>query len=73
LTNLKTLAEDNGLRLSNVVKNTLYLTDMNDFTRVNAIYSKHFTGDYPARTCIAVKALPMGAKFEIESILFKSR
>ena len=57
----------------NAVKNVLYLVDMKDFTSVNDIYKKYFTGNYPpARTCVAVKELPKGAKVEIESILFKS-
>jgi 2-iminobutanoate/2-iminopropanoate deaminase len=71
--NLKNLVEDNGMTLEqNAVKNVLYLVDMKDFTSVNDIYKKYFTGNYPARTCIAVKELPKGAKVEIESILFKS-
>jgi 2-iminobutanoate/2-iminopropanoate deaminase len=71
--NLKNLVEDNGMTLEqNAVKNVLYLVDMKDFTSVNDIYKKYFTGNYPARTCVAVKELPKGAKVEIESILFKS-
>jgi 2-iminobutanoate/2-iminopropanoate deaminase len=71
--NLKNLVEDNGLTLEqNAVKNVLYLVDMKDFTSVNDIYKKFFSGNYPARTCIAVKELPKGAKVEIESILYKS-
>jgi len=71
--NLKNLVEDNGMTLEhNAVKNVLYLVDMKDFTSVNDIYKKYFTGNYPARTCIAVKELPKGAKVEIESILYKS-
>jgi 2-iminobutanoate/2-iminopropanoate deaminase len=69
---LKNLAEDSGLSLEkNAIKNVLYLTDMNDFASVNEIYKKYFPSNYPARTCVAVKALPKGAKVEIESILFK--
>ncbi len=56
----------------NAVKNVLYLVDMKDFTAVNEIYKKYFPNNYPARTCIAVKELPKGAKVEIESILFKN-
>ena len=43
------------------------------FAKVNAIYKRFFKQEYPARTCIAVKELPKGAKVEIESLLFKSR
>lgn len=71
-TNLKNLAEDNGYNLdTNTVKNVLYLVDINDFAKVNEIYKKYFKGDFPARTCVAVKDLPKGAKVEIESVLFK--
>ena len=44
---------------------------MNDFAKVNDIYKRYFKSDYPARTCIAVKELPKGAKVEIEAVLFK--
>ena len=44
---------------------------MGDFSKVNEVYKKYFPSDFPARTCIAVAALPKGAKIEIESILFK--
>jgi 2-iminobutanoate/2-iminopropanoate deaminase len=71
--NLKNLAEDSGYDISlHTVKNTLYLVDMNDFAKVNDIYKRFYTeGKFPARTCIAVKDLPKGAKVEIESVLFK--
>ena len=69
---MKNLVEDNGFDLEkHAVKNVLYLVDMNDFAKVNEIYKRYFKSDYPARTCIAVKELPKGAKVEIESILFK--
>lgn len=71
-TNLKNLAEDNGLDISkHSVKNVLYLIDMNDFAKVNEIYKRFFNSEYPARTCIAAKELPKGAKVEIEAVLFK--
>lgn len=44
---------------------------MGDFAKVNEIYKRYFKSDYPARTCVAVKELPKGAKVEIESVLFK--
>ena len=70
--NLKALAEDNGLTLGDTVKNVVYLTDMADFARVNEVYKKHYQGDFPARTCIAVKQLPKGGLVEIESVFFKA-
>jgi 2-iminobutanoate/2-iminopropanoate deaminase len=69
---LKNLAEENGFSLDqHTVKNVLYLVDMNDFAQVNEVYKKYFKGDYPARTCVAVRDLPKGAKVEIESVFFK--
>jgi len=60
---------------TDAVRNTLYLVDMNDFARVNEVYGRYFGGgaDYPARTTVAVKALPKGAKIEIDSIIFKPK
>ena len=72
LKNLKTLAEANGLTLADAVKNVVYLTDMDNFGKVNEVYKKFYSGDYPARTCIAVKTLPKNALVEIESVFFKA-
>ncbi|WP_195268792.1 RidA family protein [Eubacterium sp. 1001713B170207_170306_E7] len=69
--NLKTILTEAGVSFENVVKTTVFLTDMNDFAAVNAIYAKYFTGDYPARSCVQVAALPKGASFEIEAIAVK--
>ena len=71
--NLKNLAEDNGMTLENTVKNVVYLTDMADFAKVNEVYKKYYKGEYPARTCIAIQALPKGGLVEIESVFFKPR
>ena len=72
LTNLKALAEDNGFDLQkHTVKNVVYLVDMADFAKVNEVYKRFFTSDFPARTCVAVAALPLGARVEIESVFFK--
>ena len=57
-----------GSSLSKLVKVTIYLLDMANFNAVNAVYSKHLPAPFPARTCIAVAALPMGALVEIEAI-----
>ena len=72
LKNLTNLAKDNGFDLQkHTVKNVVYLIDMNDFAKVNEVYKRYYTGDYPARTCIAVKALPKGGLVEIESIFYR--
>ena len=57
--------------LANIVKTTVFLADMSLFAEMNAVYAKYFEGDFPARSAIAVKALPKGALVEIESIAAK--
>lgn len=69
--NLKTILTEVGVSFKNVVKTTVFLTDMNDFAAVNDIYAQYFTGEYPARSCVQVAALPKGASFEIEAIAAK--
>ena len=71
LKNLTNLLEAAGVKAKDVVKSTVYLTDMNDFAKMNAIYGEYFIEPYPARTAIAVSALPMGANVEIEVIAKK--
>ena len=50
----------------NIVKTTIFLTDMNDFAKVNEVYASYFTSAPPARSCVAVAALPKGVNVEIE-------
>lgn len=69
LDNLKKLLNSVNLEMRHIVKTTLFLTDMKDFEKVNEIYSEYFTEPYPARSCVEVKALPKGAKFEIEALV----
>ena len=69
--NLKTILSEAGVSFENVVKTTVFLTDMNDFATVNDLYAQYFIGDYPARSCVQVAALPKGASFEIEAIAAK--
>lgn len=57
-----------GLTTDNVVKATVFLTNMDDFKSVNEVYAKYFNKPYPARTAIAVAALPLGVGIEIEAI-----
>ncbi len=68
LTNLKNVlgASDSGMNF--VVKTTVFLIDMNDFAKMNAIYGEFFAKDPPARSTIAVAGLPKGARVEIEAI-----
>lgn len=68
LLNVKAILEEAGLALSNVVKTTVYLADMGDFAAMNEVYSQFFAQPYPARSAIAVKALPKGALVEVEVV-----
>ena len=68
LLNVSAILEAAGLSLSNVVKTTVYLADMGDFADMNAVYCEFFKAPYPARSAVAVKALPKGAMVEIEVI-----
>ena len=68
LQNLSVLLKGAGTDLAHALKTTVYLTDMNDFTTMNGVYAEFFPQDPPARTTVAVKALPIGALVEIEVI-----
>jgi len=68
LKNIAGVLESQSGTLSNVVKTTIYLTDMNDFPVVNETYAGFFEEPFPARTTVAVAALPKGAAVEIEVI-----
>ena len=66
--NLKQVLEAAGLTLDHVVKCNVYLTNMADFAAMNAVYGEHFVKPEPARTTVAVAALPGGAMVEIEMV-----
>ena len=68
LENLKAVLQQGGADLSDVVKTTVFLTDMNDFDAVNRVYGEYFAKPYPARSCIEVSRLPKGALVEIEAV-----
>jgi 2-iminobutanoate/2-iminopropanoate deaminase len=68
LKNLDNLLKAADLTTQNVIKTTIYLTNMADYAVVNQVYGEFFTAPYPARTAINVVALPLGAKVEIEVI-----
>ena len=67
LDNLKAVLAGAGCDLDDVVKTTVFITDMSQFALVNEIYAKYFTGK-PARSCVAVKDLPKGVLCEVETI-----
>lgn len=68
LINAQNILKEAGLSLTNVVKTTVFLSDMDNFTDMNEIYAEFFTKPYPARSAVAVKKLPKGALVEIECI-----
>ena len=68
LENIKIILEDQKLKFGNVVKTTVFLTNLVDFAAMNEIYAKYFTADFPARSTIQVAALPRSAAVEIEVI-----
>lgn len=68
LTNAKAIMEAAGLSLANVVKTTVFMADMSDFAAMNEVYATFFTEPYPARSAVAVKALPKGVLVEVECI-----
>jgi 2-iminobutanoate/2-iminopropanoate deaminase len=72
LDNIKTVLKEMGLSMANVLKATVFLTDLADFSKVNTIYAQYFEKPYPARSCVQVAALPLGALIEIEVIAAKS-
>lgn len=68
LTNLRNVLEAAGSSLEKVCKTTMFLQDMKDFAEANAVYSEFFSSNHPARSTIAVLALPLGALVEVECI-----
>ncbi len=68
LTNLKNILAAEGLSMKNVIKTTVFLADLSDFAKVNAVYETFFEAPYPARSCVQVAAIPKGAGVEIECI-----
>ena len=65
--NVQALLESQGASFADVIKTTCFLADMGDFAAFNEVYAKYFTGN-PARSCVAVKALPKGVLCEVETI-----
>ncbi|HYO52149.1 RidA family protein [Archangium sp.] len=66
--NLSAVLKAAGLDFSHVVRSTIFLTDLADFTKVNEVYGRYFTGAPPARVTVQVAALPRGSKVEIDAI-----
>jgi len=73
LRNIAAILDAAGASMADVVKTTMFLTDMNAFAAVNAIYARHVADPPPARSTVAVSALPRGALIEIEAIARRPR
>ena len=73
LTNLKNILSAAGYLLSDVVKTTVFVTDISNFAEVNEIYAKYFDREAPARSFVAVKDLPKGVGIEIEAVAWRRK
>ena len=71
LKNAQAVINASGAKWENVIKTTVFITNIDDFTKVNEIYATYFTQPYPARSCVEVSKLPKGALIEIEVIAKK--
>lgn len=71
LENLGTVLQSAGMDYADVVKTTVFLADIGDFSAINAIYAEYFSNQPPARSCVQAAALPKGGLFEIEAIAAK--
>ena len=69
--NMEGLLEAAGTFMENVIKTTVFIKEMNDFAKINEVYAKHFTGTFPARSCVEVARLPKDVLIEIEAITEK--
>src|SRR6187402_1694790 len=69
--NLKAILTEAGLTFDNIVKTSIFLTDMQNFAQVNEVYGTYFTADFPARETVQVSALPKGVNVEISVIAVK--
>ena len=71
LNNIEAILKADGMKRTHIIKTTVYLTDLKDFSRMNRVYENFFEDTKPARACIQVVALPKGAKVEIDAIAHK--
>ena len=71
LTNVKAILAEAGTGMDQVIKTTVFLSDMNNFGAMNEVYASQFSGDFPARSAVAVKTLPKNGLVEIEVVAVK--
>lgn len=69
--NLQAILEEAGYGFNDIVKCSIFLSDMEDFPRVNTVYGSYFTDNFPARETVQVSKLPLGVNVEISAIAFK--
>ena len=69
--NVKAILSEAGFTINDVVKTTVFLADMADFAAMNEVYAAQFSGDFPARSAVAVKTLPKNALVEVEIVAVK--
>lgn len=69
--NLRAILTEAGMDFSDVVKTTIFIMDMNDFSEINEVYGKYFSGYFPARETVQVAGLPKGVNVEISMIAIK--
>jgi len=73
LENIRNILESFGLSMENVIKTTLYVRDLSQFSNINTVYAEYFQSKPPARSCVEVTALPKGALVEIELVAETSK
>lgn len=66
--NIQALVEEAGMQMKDVVKMSIFIKDMGQFSQINSVYAQYFTGDFPARETVQVADLPMGVPIEISCI-----
>ena len=71
--NIRTVLGELDLSMDDVLKTTVFLTNLGDFAEVNKLYAEYFGPNYPARSCVEVSRLPMGLSIEVECIARRSR
>ena len=71
--NIATLLKSAGIGFEHVVKTTVFLTDLGDFSRMNAVYERHFAAPHPARSTVGVSSLPRGVAVEIDAVALRPR
>ena len=71
LSNIKNLLESQGSGMDKIIKTTVFIKNMDDFTKVNEVYASFFTSDFPARSCVEVARLPKDVLIEVEAVALK--